>query len=79
MRHCGRSQTDQSKVLDDCCHVTSISGILRSKGHVITISIIKIRKPGLQQFLLKLCLDQSKKRGLVLVLVFQIGLYKLLE
>ena len=38
MRRCGKSQTDQSEVLDDCCHVTSALGTLRSKGHVITIA-----------------------------------------
>ena len=35
-----KSLTDQNVVLDDCCHVTSASGTLRSKGHVITFSHI---------------------------------------
>ena len=31
MRRYGGGQTDQSEVLDDCCHVTSVLGTLRSK------------------------------------------------
>ena len=31
MRRYGRSQTDQGEVLDDCCHMTSASGTLRSE------------------------------------------------
>ena len=38
MRRDSGSQTDQGEVLDDCCHVTSASGTLRSEGHVITIA-----------------------------------------
>ena len=31
MRHYGGGQTDPGEVLDDCCHVTSALGTLRSK------------------------------------------------
>ena len=37
MRRHGRSQIDQDEVLDDCCHVTSTFGTLRSKGYVIIL------------------------------------------
>ena len=42
LRRCGGGQADQGEVLNDCCHVTSASGTLRSEGHVITILLIKI-------------------------------------
>ena len=43
MRRGSGSRTDQGEVLDDCCHVTSASGTLRSEGHVITLKLfIKI-------------------------------------
>ena len=38
MKRCDRGQADQGEVLDDCCHVTSVSGTLRSEGHVITVA-----------------------------------------
>ena len=41
MRCCDESQTDQGKVLDDYCHVTSALGTFRSKGHVITLHYIE--------------------------------------
>ena len=37
MRRGSGSQTDQGEVLDNCCHVTSTLGTLRSEGYVITI------------------------------------------
>ena len=37
MSHCGRSQTDQGEVLDDCCHMTSTLGTFCFKGHIIII------------------------------------------
>ena len=40
MRRGSGSRTDQGEVLDDCCHVTSASGTLRSEGHVITFSAV---------------------------------------
>ena len=36
MRRCSGSQTNQGEIQDDCCHVTSALGILRSEDHVIT-------------------------------------------
>ena len=36
MRRGSGSRTDQGEVLDDCYHVTSASGTLRSEDHVIT-------------------------------------------
>ena len=38
MKRCGRSQTDQGEILDDCCHVTSTLGTLHFKDHVISIT-----------------------------------------
>ena len=43
------------------------------------VSIIKVGEPGLQRLLSRLCLDQSGRRGLVLVLVLQVGFYELLK
>ena len=40
MRRGSGSQTDQDEVLDDCCHVTSAPGTLRSEGHVITAEVL---------------------------------------
>ena len=42
MRCYSKSQTDQDKVLDDCCHVTSASGTLCSEGHVIIFNFTAI-------------------------------------
>ena len=37
MRRCGEGQANQGKVLDDCCHVTSVSKTLRSKDHLLQL------------------------------------------
>ena len=38
MRRYGGGQTDQGKVLDDCCYIISALETLCSKDHVITLS-----------------------------------------
>ena len=45
----------------------------------VRVPIIKAGKHGLQRLLLRFCLDRRKRRGLVLVVVLQVGFYELLE
>ena len=45
----------------------------------VRVPIIKVGEPGLQQLLSRFCLDRSRRRGLVLVLVLQVGFHELLE
>ena len=45
----------------------------------VRVPIIKVGEPGLQRLLLRLCLHRSGRRGLVLVLVLQVGFHELLE
>ena len=39
VRRCGGGQTDQGEVLDDCCHVTSASGTLRSEVTLLQLPL----------------------------------------
>ena len=38
-------QTDQGEVLDDCCHVTSTSEILRSEVTLLQLPFFRTRAP----------------------------------
>ena len=45
----------------------------------VRVPIIKVGEPGLQRLLSRLCLDRSGRRGLVLVLILQVGFHELLK